>query len=246
MVMPMEPVAAFAAYDHASGRYRLHAPTQGVHEVRRTIAEMVLGIPQGDLHVLTPDVGGAFGLRATAIPEQGLLLWAARKCGRPLKWVAERGEACLCDLAARDHLTKGWLALDDEGRILAIRAETLANIGAYGSPGSLSIPTVGYAAAITGCYRIPAYYVETRAMFSNTVMTNAYRGAGRPEGIYVIERLIDAAAAELDLSKIEIRRRNMVPAAAMPYATATGEIYDSGDFAGCLILPVMGFSARYE
>ena len=234
MVMPMEPVAALGAYDAASGRYTLHAPTQGVHGLRRTLAGMVLKIPQSDLRVITPDVGGAFGLRATAIPEQALLLWAARKCGRPVKWVAERGEACLSDLAARDHLTKAWLALDGAARILAVRVENLANIGAYGSPGSLAIPTAGYAAAITGCYRIPAYHVATKAIFSNSRMTNAYRGAGRPEGIYVIERLIDLAAAELGLSKIDLRRRNMVPAAAMPYATATGELYDSGDFAGCL------------
>ena len=193
-----------------------------------------LKIEQSDLQVVTPDVGGAFGLRATAIPEQALLLWAARKTGRPVKWVAERGEACLSDLAARDHITKAWLALDGDGRILAVRVENLANMGAYGSPGALTIPTAGYAAAITGCYDIPAFHVATKAIFSNSMMTNAYRGAGRPEGIYVIERLIDVAAAELGLSKIDIRRRNMVPAAAMPYATATGELYDSGDFGGCL------------
>jgi carbon-monoxide dehydrogenase large subunit len=234
MVMPMEPVAALAAYDEATGRYHLQAPSQGVHGLRRELAETALKIEQSDLQVVTPDVGGAFGLRATAIPEQALLLWAARKTGRPVKWVAERGEACLSDLAARDHITKAWLALDGDGRILAVRVENLANMGAYGSPGALTIPTAGYAAAITGCYDIPAFHVATKAIFSNSMMTNAYRGAGRPEGIYVIERLIDVAAAELGLSKIDIRRRNMVPAAAMPYATATGELYDSGDFGGCL------------
>ena len=234
MVMPLEPVAALAAYDAASGRYTLHAPTQGVHQVRRALAGPALGISEGDLHVITPDVGGAFGLRSTAIPEQALLLWAARRCGRPVKWVAERGEACLSDLAARDHLTKAWLALDGEGRMLAVRVETLANIGAYGSPGALTIPTVGYAAAVTGCYDIAAFHVATKAIFSNSMMTNAYRGAGRPEGIYVIERLVDVAAAELGISAIDLRRRNMVSAAAMPYATATGELYDSGNFAGCL------------
>ncbi len=234
MVFPMEPVAALGAYDAARGRYTLHAPTQGVHGIRRTLAAMVLKIPESDLQVITGDVGGAFGLRATVIPEQGLLLWAARKTGRPVKWVAERLEACLSDLAARDHLTKAELALDGEGRILAVRVENLANIGAYGSPGSLNIPTEGYAAAITGCYDIPAFHVATKAIFSNSMMTNAYRGAGRPEGIYVIERLIDAAAIELGCSKIDLMRRNMVPRAAMPYATATGELYDSGDFAGCL------------
>ena len=234
MVMPMEPVAALAAYDEATGRYHLQAPSQGVHGLRRELAETALKIEQSDLQVVTPDVGGALGLRATAIPEQALLLWAARKTGRPVKWVAERGEACLSDLAARDHITKAWLALDGDGRILAVRVENLANMGAYGSPGALTIPTAGYAAAITGCYDIPAFHVATKAIFSNSMMTNAYRGAGRPEGIYVIERLIDVAAAELGLSKIDIRRRNMVPTAAMPYATATGELYDSGDFGGCL------------
>ena len=234
MAMPLEPVAALAAYDVASGRYTLHAPTQGVHGVRRALAGKALGISEGDLQVITRDVGGAFGLRSTAIPEQALLLWAARRCGRPVKWVAERGEACLSDLAARDHLTKAWLALDGEGSMLAVRVETLANIGAYGSAGALTIPTVGYAAAITGCYDIAAFHVATKAIFSNSMMTNAYRGAGRPEGIYVIERLVDVAAAELGISATDLRRRNMVSAAAMPYVTATGELYDSGNFAGCL------------
>ena len=234
MVMPMEPVAALAVYDEATGRYCLQAPSQGVHGLRRGLVETALKIEESDLQVITPDVGGAFGLRATAIPEQALLLWAARKSGRPVKWVAERGEACLSDLTARDHITKAWLALDGEGRILAVRVENMANMGAYGSPGALTIPTAGYAAAITGCYDIPTFHVATKAFFSNSMMTSAYRGAGRPEGNYVIERLIDVAAGELGLSKIDLRRRNMVPAAAMPYATATGELYDSGDFASCL------------
>ena len=231
MVMPMEPVCAVGAFDSASGRYTLHAPTQGVHGVRRTIAEFGLGIPESDLRVLSPEVGGGFGMRSAATPEQVLLLWAARRTGRPVKWVAERGEACLSDAAARDHVTRAALALDGTGQFLAVRVTSLANIGAYVSPWARKMPTEGCTAAITGAYDIPAFHVAVKVVFSNTIITDAYRGAGRPEGIYVIERLVDKAAAELGLAPAELRRRNLVPAAAMPFATATGEVIDSGDFA---------------
>ncbi len=234
IVFPMEPVTAVGAFDAATGRYTLHAPSQGVHYLRETIAGHGLGIPESDLHVLTPEVGGGFGLRSNATPEQVLLLWAARRAARPVKWVAERSEAILSDLAARDHVTRAALALDAEGRFLALRVDSLANIGAYLTSYSRSVPTQGYAAALSGTYDLPAFHCRTRAVFTNTIMTNAYRGAGRPEGIYVTERLVDAAAAEMGIAPAELRRRNLVPAAAMPYATVTGETYDSGDFARCL------------
>ena len=234
IVFPMEPVGAVGAYDAASRRYTLHTPSQGVHGVRETVAVHGLGIPESDLHVLTPDVGGGFGLRSGGTPEHVLLLWAARRVGRPVKWVAERSEAILADLAARDHLTRAALALDAEGRFLAIRVDSLANIGAYLTSYARNVPTVGYAAALSGTYELPAFHCRTRVVFSNTMMTNAYRGAGRPEGIYVTERLVDAAAAQIGMAPAELRRRNLVPATAMPYATVTGETYDSGDFEGCL------------
>ena len=231
IIMPMEPVAALAAWDPAAEHYTLHAPSQGVHFLRRDLAGPVFGLPESAMTVVTPDVGGGFGMRATAIPEQALLLWAARRTGRPIKWVAERGEAMLSDLQARDKVTRAELALDGDGRILAIRCETLANNGAYVTPYGRGSATGGFAAAVTGAYDIAAYHVAVKVIFTNTMMIDAYRGAGRPEGIYVVERLIDAAAAELGMSAVELRRRNLVPAAAMPFNTGTGETYDSGDFA---------------
>jgi carbon-monoxide dehydrogenase large subunit len=235
LVFPMEPATAIGEFvkdrgDAATGRYTLHAPTQGVHGVRDQIAE-ILGVAESAVRVLTPQVGGAFGLRSTAAIEQVLVLWAARRCGRPVKWVAERGEAILSDLAARDHVTTAAMALDGDGRLLAIRVDNHANIGAYVTPYGRNVPTAGYAAAMSGTYELPAFHVRCRVVFTNTMMTNAYRGAGRPEGIYITERLIDKAALELGIAPAELRRRNLVTAAAMPYATVTGEIYDSGDFA---------------
>ncbi len=228
---PLEPGAALGDYRPGDGRYTLYTPSQGVFYLRGVLARDVLGSPESALHVITPDVGGSFGIRTYPTPEHGLVLWAARKLGRPVKWVAERAEAMTSELHGRDHVTRAALALDSDARFLAVRVSNVGNLGAYVSAGGLEIPTVGYGAAITGAYAIPACHVEVKAVFTNSMMTNAYRGAGRPEGIYVIERLADMAAAELGLSPVEIRRRNLVSADAMPYATATGEVYDSGDFA---------------
>ncbi|MEE2981573.1 MAG: molybdopterin cofactor-binding domain-containing protein, partial [Pseudomonadota bacterium] len=226
MPFPMEPATAMGEFDAAASRYTLHAPTQGVHGVRDHMAR-VLG---SAVRVVTPQVGGAFGMRGTAAVEQALVLWAAKRVGRPVKWVAERGEAILSDLAARDHLTDAALALDGDGRMLAIRVDNRANIGAYITPYARNVPTVGYAAALSGTYDLPAFHLRSRVVFTNTIMTHAYRGAGRPEGIYITERLVDKAAAELGMAAAALRRRNLVPATAMPYATVTGETYDSGDF----------------
>ncbi len=231
IIMPMEPVAALAAWDAGAGTYTLYAPSQGVHLMRKDLVECVFKLPDEAMTVITPDVGGGFGMRSTAIPEQALVLWAARRTGRPVKWVAERGEAMLSDLQARDKVTRAEMALDGDGRILAIRCETLANNGAYVTPYGRGSATGGYAEEVTGAYDIAAYHVAVKVIFTNTMMIDAYRGAGRPEGIYVVERLIDAAAAELGVAPAELRRRNLVPAAAMPYATVTGETYDTGDFA---------------
>ncbi|MFP6744144.1 MAG: xanthine dehydrogenase family protein, partial [Alphaproteobacteria bacterium] len=226
MPFPMEPATAMGEFDAVASRYTLHAPTQGVHGVRDHMAR-VLGAA---VRVVTPQVGGAFGMRGTAAVEQALVLWAAKRVGRPVKWVAERGEAILSDLAARDHLTDAALALDGDGRMLAIRVDNRANIGAYITPYARNVPTVGYAAALSGTYDLPAFHLRSRVVFTNTIMTHAYRGAGRPEGIYITERLVDKAAAELGMAAAALRRRNLVPATAMPYVTVTGETYDSGDF----------------
>jgi carbon-monoxide dehydrogenase large subunit len=229
MAFPMEPATALGVFGPGDGRYTLHAPTQGVHGIRKHMAH-ILGVDEQAVRVLTPLVGGAFGMRGTAAVEQALVLWAAKRTGQPVKWVADRGESILCDLAARDHLSRAAMALDEDGRLLAIKVHTRANIGAYVTPFARNSPTVGYAAAFSGTYDLPAFHVRCQVVFTNTVMTHAYRGAGRPEGIYITERLIDKAALELGIAADELRRRNLVPATAMPYATVTGETYDSGDF----------------
>ena len=228
--MPMEPVAAVGVYEPADGRYRLYTPTQGVHRFRDQIAAEVLKIPARNLDVISPDVGGGFGVRIRPIPEQVLVLWAARRVGRPVKWVAPRTEAMVADVHARDHVTEAELALDGDGRFLAIRVSVTAAMGAYVSTNGRTSPTEGFATAIPSVYKTPAFHVRVCGVFTNTAPTNAYRGAGRPEAIYVVERLIDTAAAELGLSPVELRNRNLVPADAMPYRAPSGDVYDSGDF----------------
>jgi carbon-monoxide dehydrogenase large subunit len=231
VVAQTEPPAALGEYDADAGRYTLHVPSQGVHVIREFIARDVLKIPEDELRVVTGDVGGGFGLRTFPTPEHVLVLWAARRVGRPVKWVGERGDAMASDFHARDKVTSAELALDADHRILAVRVDTIANVGAYAAPRCRSVPTRGFPVSITGVYRVGCNFARVRCVFSNSIMTNAYRGAGRPEGIYVIERLIDAAAAELGISPVDLRRRNLVSAADMPWDTGTGEIYDSGDFA---------------
>lgn len=230
IAFPMEPLVALGSYESGDGRYTLHAPSQGVHGVRTALAH-VLAVPEHRLRVLTPDVGGGFGVRVAAIPEHALVLWASRRTGRPVKWVASRGETMLADPHARDHWTHASLALDANGKMLAVRVDTLAAIGAHVTPHGRAVPTMSYAAGITGLYTIPSAHLRVRGMFTNTVPTDAYRGAGRPEALYVIERLADLAAAKLGLTREEIRRRNFIPPTAMPYATPTKEVFDSGDFA---------------
>ena len=230
MGTPMEPVAAIGDYHAGEGRYTLHCPSQGVHVVRKVLAEEVLRIPGWALRVVTGDVGGGFGVRVFAIPEHALVLWAARRAGRPVKWVAGRTETMLADVHARDHVTAAELALDSEGHLLALRVDTIAALGAYLSADGRDVPTRGYAASITGIYDLPLFSLRTRAVHTNTVPTDAYRGAGRPEAMYVIERLVDAAAAALGIPGDALRRRNLVPPTAMPFTTAPGEEIDSGDF----------------
>ena len=227
---PIEPLAAVGEYDPARGRYTLYAPSQGVHGFRRIIAREVLGVPEAALRFVTPDTGGGFGVREAPKLEFALVLVAARRLGRPVKWSGSRADTMVADHHGRDQRAHAALALDARGRFLAVKVEVTANIGSFAARGGRNVPTVGYAAAITGVYDIPAYYVGVRGAFTNTVHTDSYRGAGRPESIYVLERLIDRAAADLGLAPAELRRRNLVPAAAMPYTTATGERYDSGDF----------------
>jgi carbon-monoxide dehydrogenase large subunit len=201
--------------------------------------------------VIAGDVGGGFGTKGWQYPEHRLVLWAARRLGRPVKWRCERREAIPADEHARDNVTDAELALDADGRFLALRVRTLANVGAYVSSDRNLLATFSNVATLVGVYAFPAAHVEVTSVLSNTNSTAPYRGAGRPEATYVIERLIDDAARELGLDAVELRRRNLVPASAMPYRTATGVTYDCGDFpaqmeAALKLADVGAFSARRE
>ena len=227
---PLEPRGAAGEFDPATGRYTLHAPTQGSGSIQTGIASTGIVADPRALRVLTPDVGGSFGMKISAYPEQAAVLFAARQLGRPVTWFADRAEAFLADAAARDSVMHGELALDAAGRFLAVRGRIVANTGAYTSTSALTIPTTGGSRCITGLYAIPCYHLETRVAFTNTVPVAAYRGAGKPEFIYFIERLVDAAARETGRDPVELRRLNMVRADAMPYTAPTGLVFDSGDF----------------
>jgi len=231
VVNPMEPRAAIGAYDSYRGRYELHSCSQGAHGLRGQLANNIFKLPLDQVRVITPDVGGGFGMKIFLYAEYVLALWAAKRLDRPVKWTSSRGEAFLSDTQGRDNITEVELALDGDGRFLAMRAATLANMGAYLSNMAPFIPTAAGAPMLPGCYRIPAVHARIRGVFTNTVPVDAYRGAGRPEAAFVIERLVDAAAAETGLAPDEIRRRNFIAPDDMPYATATGQKYDSGDFA---------------
>jgi len=229
VVAPLEPRAILAAYDPATERYTLNIGTQGAFGMRSTVAQH-LGIKDAQLRVVTRDVGGSFGMKTFDFPENTLLPWAAKRLGRPIKWTSERQEAFLADTQGREQKVHAELALDQDGHFLAVRAETLANMGAYLSQFSVFVATMAGFRLLTGAYRIPAAAIRVRTVFTNTVWVDAYRGAGRPECSYIIERLVDAAARDTGLGRDEIRRRNLVPPSAMPYATPLIAVYDSGDF----------------
>jgi carbon-monoxide dehydrogenase large subunit len=189
-----------------------------------------LGLAEGSIRVVAPDVGGGFGYKGKHYPEETIVAWAARRVRQPVKWVANRSESFVSDNQGRDHLTHAELALDERGCFLALRVETIANLGAYVSTFGAAIPSAIYSALLAGVYRTPAIFVQCTGVFTNTLPTDAYRGAGRPEACYVLERLADRAARELSIDRAEIRRRNLIPVSAMPYKTPIGPTYDCGDF----------------
>ena len=228
-VAPLETRAAIGAYEPEAGRYTLFTGSQKPNSLRRQLAKSVFRVPQEKVRVVIRDVGGGFGAKNPLYPEQVLVLWASRRVGKPVKWVSSRGEAFLSDVQGRDNVTIGAVALDGQGRFLGLRVSTLANLGAHLSGGGASSPT-NNVRSLTGAYRIPCAHVRVRGVFTNTAPTDVYRGAGRPEAIYVIERLVDLAAHELNLPCDEIRRRNLIEAEDLPYATALGLSIDSGDF----------------
>jgi len=207
----------------------LYCGTQAPHHIRRYVCEE-LGIDEGRLRVVSQDMGGGFGYKGKHYPEETVVVWAARRLRRPVKWIARRQESFLSDTQGRDHITRAELGLDQEGRFLALSVLTSADLGAYVSSFGAAIAGPIYSALLAGVYRTPQVFVEVTGIFSNTVPVDAYRGAGRPEACYVLERLADKAALELGIDRAEIRRRNLIPASAMPYRTPVGPTYDCGDF----------------
>jgi aerobic carbon-monoxide dehydrogenase large subunit len=225
----IEPRAAIATAEPDGSRLTLYTSTQAPHHIRRQVTEQ-LGIPESALRVISPDVGGGFGYKGKLYPEEGIVTWIARRLGRPVRWVATRAESFVSDNQARDHLTRAKLAFDADGRFLALHVDTSANLGAYVSTFGAAIPSAIYSALFAGGYRTPAIFVEVTGVFTNTTPTDAFRGAGRPEACYVLERLADMAALKLRLDRAEIRQRNLIPPEAMPYKTPIGPTYDCGDF----------------
>ena len=216
----MEPRGALGVYDPGEDRYTLHADVQYPHRVRSVLASAIFRVPEHRIRVVAGDIGGAFGTKGWQYPEHRLVLWAARKLGRPVRWACERREAILADEHARDTVSEAELALDARGRFLGLRVRTVANVGAYVSSDRNLLATFMNVATLVGVYTIPAAHVHVTCVLSNVNSTAPYRGAGRPESTYVIERLIDDAARELGRDRIELRRINLIPATAMPYRTA--------------------------
>ena len=231
VVNAMEPRAAIASYDPKSERFTFHVGCQGVFGLRAQLAE-ILNIAPAKLRILTGNVGGSFGMKAQAYPEYVCLLHAARLLGRPVKWTDERSSSFLSDSHGRDHEKVAELALDVDGRFLAIRLTGTGNMGAYLGAVAPLPPTVNAVKNMVSVYRTPLIEVATQCVFTNTSMVSAYRGAGRPEGNYFMERLIDNAAREIGIDRLELRRRNQLKPKEIPYAAASDQTYDSGDFPG--------------
>lgn len=226
----METRGAIASIEPETGRLTLHVSCQGVHVMRRLLATQIFNVAEEEIHVICNDVGGGFGMKIFLFPEYVCTLYAARKFGRAVKWISDRNEAFVSDSHGRDHVTRMQLALDQNAKILGLKVNTVANLGAYLSNFAPFVATAAGVPMLVGCYAIPTAYVEIQGVFTNTTPVDAYRGAGRPEAIYAIERLLDAAAFDLGLSPAEIRRRNFITPEAMPYSTALGATYDSGEF----------------
>ena len=233
VVSAMEPRSALGAYDAATGRFTLRVGCQGVFGMNNSVAA-VMGVPAAQMRVLTGHVGGSFGMKASVYPEYICALYAARALGRPVKWTDERSESFLSDSHGRDHDHTAALALDADGHFLALRVTGFGNVGAYLSNATIIPPTMNIVKNIIGVYRTPAIHAAVRCMFTNTTPVGAYRGAGRPEGNYYMERLVDNAAREMDIDRVELRRRNHISPDSMPYQAPSTMQYDSGDFPAIL------------
>ncbi|WP_310463595.1 xanthine dehydrogenase family protein molybdopterin-binding subunit [Sphaerotilus sp.] len=243
----MEPRAANASYTRHDESYTLYVSNQNPHVERLLMCAFVLGIPESKMRVIAPDVGGGFGSKIFLYAEETALVWASKRVGRPIKWTADRSEAFLSDAHGRDHATKVELAMDAQGNFLAMRVKTIANMGAYLSTFASSVPTILYATLLAGQYKTPAIYAEVKAVFTNTAPVDAYRGAGRPEATYVVERIVETAARDMGMDPTAIRRQNFIT--TFPYPTPVGLTYDIGDYSAHLdkaiaLADVAGFPAR--
>ncbi|HEX5998891.1 MAG TPA: xanthine dehydrogenase family protein molybdopterin-binding subunit, partial [Hyphomicrobiaceae bacterium] len=228
----IEPRAAIADYDSGTDSFTLHTTSQNPHVIRLCLSAFIGIAPEHKLRVIAPDVGGGFGSKIFLYAEETACIWATKKIGRPIKWTGERSEAFLADAHGRDHLTTAELALDGDGKILALRVKTKANLGAYLSTFSSSVPTYLYAPLLSGQYDIPAIYAEVDGVYTTTAPVDAYRGAGRPEATFVVERLMEVAARQTGQDPAEFRRKNFI--ASFPHQTPVIMAYDVGDYSTCL------------
>jgi len=226
----MEPRCAIGEFDDSTDRYTLYTTSQNPHVIRLLMGAFVLNIPEHRLRVYAPDVGGGFGSKIYHYAEEAFVTWASSQLRKPVKWTADRTEAFMTDAHGRDHRSRAEVALDADGKFLAMRFDTLANMGAYLSTFAPCIPTWLHATLLAGQYTTPAIYCRVRAVFTNTTPVDAYRGAGRPEATYLLERLINKAADEVGLDQVEIRRRNFIKPDQFPYQTPVALVYDTGDY----------------
>ncbi len=245
----IEPRAAIAEYNGSTSEYTLYTTTQNPHVIRLLMGAFVLSLPEHKLRVIAPDVGGGFGSKIFLYAEETIITWASARIGRPIKWTAERSESFMTDAHGRDHVTHARLGLDADGRFTALKVETHANMGAYLSTFATSVPTYLYATLLAGVYTTPIIFANTRAVFTSTVVVDAYRGAGRPEATYLLERIVNKAARETGRDPVELRRQNMIQPDAFPYATPVALTYDSGNYQATLetaerLADVAGFAAR--
>ncbi|MET7243805.1 xanthine dehydrogenase family protein molybdopterin-binding subunit [Methylobacterium sp. EM32] len=229
---PIEPRAAVGEYDEAEEAFTLYTTSQNPHVARLVLSAFIGIAPENKLRVVAPDVGGGFGSKIFIYAEETVCVWAAKKVGRPVKWTSDRTEAFLCDAHGRDHVTHAELAMDEGGKILGLKVHTIANLGAYLSTFSSSVPTYLYAPLLSGQYNIPAIYCEVDGVYTNTAPVDAYRGAGRPEATFVIERLVEVAARELNQEPAKFRRKNYVK--SFPHQTPVIMMYDGGDYSASL------------
>ena len=230
----METRSAIGEYDRNSGEYTLHTTSQNPHVIRLLMGAFVLHIPEHKLRVVAPDVGGGFGSKIYHYAEEAIVTWAAGKLNRPVKWTSDRSEAFVSDAHGRDHDSVAEMAVDADGRFLALRTRHLCNMGAYLSTFGPAVPTYLHATLLAGCYTTPVIYAEVKAVFTNTVPVDAYRGAGRPEATFLLERLVDVVAHDTGIDRVELRRRNFIPRDAFPYQTPVALNYDSGDYQATL------------